>query len=134
MISSSCLIPQSGSDEIIFGPNGNPNQVQGVYSISAISNPTAPTYLLSYHEIEFLKAEAYVRLNDLTNAETALSNAVTAAFMKVNIGLSAADALAYFNASVRPKFQANPLSEVMNQKYIAFYEEEGLRLITITDD
>jgi hypothetical protein len=118
--------PQSGSDEIVFAPNGTPNQVQGVYSISAISTPTTPTYLLSYHEIEFLKAEAYVRLNDLPNAETALSNAVTAAFMKGNIGLSDADALAYFNASVRPKFQANPLSEVMNQKYIAFYEEEAI--------
>ena len=67
-----------------------------------------------------------MRLNDLPNAETALSKAVTAAFMKVNIGLSDADALAYFNASVRPKFQANPLSEVMNQKYIAFYEEEAI--------
>ena len=118
--------PQSGSDEIVFGPNGTPNQVQGVYSISAISIPTAPTYLLSYHEIEFLKAEAYVRLNDLPNAETALKKAVTAAFMKINIGLSVADANDYFDTNVSPKFQANPLSEVMNQKYIAFYEEEGL--------
>ncbi len=46
--------------------------------------------------------------------------------MKVNIGLSAAAAVDYFNTSVRPKFQTNPLSEVMNQKYIAFYEEEAL--------
>ena len=126
IISSSCLIPQSGSDEIVFAPNGTPNQVQGVYSISAITNPTAPTYLLSYHEVEFLKAEAYVRLNDLQNADTALRKAVTAAFMKVNIGLSAAEAVDYFNTTVRPKFQTNPLSEVMNQKYIAFYEEEAI--------
>ena len=118
--------PQSGSDEIVFAPNGTPNQVQGIYSISAITNPTAPTYLLSYHEVEFLKAEAYVRLNDLQNADTALRKAVTAAFRKVNIGLSAAEAVDYFNTTVRPKFQYNPLSEVMNQKYIAFYEEEAL--------
>jgi hypothetical protein len=118
--------PQSGSDEIVFAPNGSPNQVQGIYSISAITNPTAPTYLLSYHEIEFLKAEAYVRLNDLQNADTALRKAVTAAFMKVNIGLSGTTAVDYFNTIVRPKFQTNPLSEVMNQKYIAFYEEEAI--------
>ena len=118
--------PQSGSDEIVFAPNGTTNQVQGIYSISAITNPTAPTYLLSYHEIEFLKAEAYVRLNDLQNADTALRKAVTAAFRKVNIGLSVVDAVDYFNTNVRPKFQTNPLSEVMNQKYIAFYEEEAI--------
>ncbi|MBK8881442.1 MAG: SusD/RagB family nutrient-binding outer membrane lipoprotein [Bacteroidales bacterium] len=118
--------PLSGSNDIVFAPNGTPNQVQGIYSISAITNATAPTYLLSYHEIEFLKAEAYVRLNDLPNADTALRRAVTAAFMKENIGLSAADAVDYFNTNVRPRFQTNPLSEVMNQKYIAFYEEEAL--------
>jgi len=36
------------------------------------------------------------------------------------------EAKTYFNAEVRPKFTANPLSEVMNQKYIAFYEEEAM--------
>jgi len=118
--------PGSGSSEILFAPNGANNEVQGVYSISGITNPTAPTYLMSYHEVEFLKAEAYVRLNDLPNADTALRKAVTAAFRKVNIGLSAAGAVDYFNINVRPKFQSNPLSEVMNQKYIAFYEEEGI--------
>jgi hypothetical protein len=118
--------PQSGSDEIVFAPNGTTNQVQGIYSISAITNPTAPTYLMSYHEVEFLKAEAYVRLNDLQKADTALRKAVTAAFSKVNIGLSAADAVDYFNTTVRQRFQTNPLSEVMNQKYIAFYEEEAI--------
>ncbi|MCX6329803.1 MAG: SusD/RagB family nutrient-binding outer membrane lipoprotein [Bacteroidia bacterium] len=111
---------------LVFAPNGTANQVQGAYSISAISTITAPTYLLSYHEIEFLKAEAYVRNNNLALADTALRKAVTAAFQKVNIGLSAAEAVSYFNTTVRPRFTANPLSEVMNQKYIAFFEEEAL--------
>jgi hypothetical protein len=117
--------PGTGSD-IVFAPNGTTDQVQGFYSISAISTSTAPTYLLSYHEIEFLKAEAYVRLNNLPEADSALRRAVTAAFIKVNIGLTSADALDYFEASVRPKFNADPLSEVMNQKYISFYEEEAI--------
>jgi len=117
--------PGTGST-LVFAPNGIPNQVAGVYSISAISTITAPTYLLSYHEIEFLKAEAYVRLNNLTDAETSLKSGITAAFTKVNIGLSATSAENYYNNNVKGKFTANPLSEVMNQKYLAFYEEEAV--------
>jgi hypothetical protein len=100
--------------------------VQDQYSISAISSITAPTYLLSYHEIQFLKAEAYARSGSLANADTSLRKAVTAAFGKVNIGLSSASALTYFNTQVRPKFTANPLSEIMNQKYLGFFEEESV--------
>jgi len=117
--------PGTGED-LVFAPNGTANQIQGYYSISAISTITAPTYLLSYHELEFLKAEAFVRLNNLPEAEQALKSAIAAAFQKVNIGLSAADAEDYFNANVKAKFDANPLSEVMNQKYLAFFEEEAL--------
>ncbi len=117
--------PGVGGD-LVFAPNGTSNQIQGYYSISAISDITAPTYLLSYHEIEFLKAEAYVRMNNLPAAEEALKKGITAAFQKTNIGLTADDADDYFTANVKAKFDANPLSEVMNQKYIAFYEEEAI--------
>ncbi len=61
---SLCLIRMQEED-LVFAPNGTANQVQGFYSISAISTITAPTYLLSYHELEFLKAEAYVRTGNL---------------------------------------------------------------------
>jgi hypothetical protein len=118
--------PLSGSNSIRFAPNGTPGQMQSNYSISAISTATAPTYLLSYHEIEFLKAEAYVRLNDLAKAEASLRKAVRAAFQKVNIGLSVSAADSYFDNSVKPRFLTGPLSEVMNQKYLAFYEEEAI--------
>ena len=111
---------------LAFAPNGSANQVQGFYGISAISTITAPTFLMSYHEVEFLKAEAYVRSGNLALADTALRKGVIAAFQKENIGLTASDALSYFNTEVRPRFTANPLSEVMNQKYLAFYEEEAI--------
>lgn len=117
--------PGTGS-ALVFAPNGTANQVQGYYSISAISAINAPTYLMSYHEIEFLKAEAYTRLNNLTAARTALENGITAAFQKGNIGLTSGDAEDYFNDEVLDRFNADPLSEVMNQKYIAFFEEEAL--------
>jgi len=111
---------------LVFAPNGTANQVQGFYSVSAISTNTAPTYLMSYHELEFLKAEAYVRLNNLPAAEEALEKAITAAFQKANIGLTATDAADYYNDYISTRFASNPLSEVMNQKYIAFFEEEAI--------
>jgi len=119
------FIPYPGTETIEFAPNGTPDQVQGVYGISALSSPTAPTYLMSYHEVEFLKAEAYVRMGGhLTDASTALNNAIIAAFAKV--GLSEAEANTYFTDVVTPLFNANPLKEVMVQKYLAFFEEESI--------
>jgi hypothetical protein len=117
--------PGTGST-LVFAPNGSPNQMQGMYSVSGISTSTAPTYLLSYHELQFLKAEAYARLNNLALADTALRKGLTAAFGKVNVNLSATQALNYMNTSVRPRFNLDPISEIMNQKYLAFFEEEAM--------
>jgi hypothetical protein len=125
------VAPKAGDQTtIVFAPNGTPNQIQNVYSISALSNITAPTYLMSYHELEFLKAEAYARLNDLPNAEIELKKAITAAFTKIYVGIKA-DSIAlyaarYYNNEIKTKFTSNPLSEIMNQKYIAFFEEESI--------
>jgi hypothetical protein len=121
------FIPYPGTGSaLVFAPNGMANQVQGLYSISGISTVSAPTYLLSYHEIEFLKAEAYARLNNLPAARTALENGISAAFQKVNIGLTETDAADYFTNDVLSRFTASPLAEIMNQKYIAFFEEEAI--------
>src|SRR5690606_30640968 len=132
--------PSPGASEMLLAPNGNPDQVQGKYGISALSNPNAPTYLQTYHEVEFLKAAAHVRLSQLPLAEEALRNAVVAAMSKANVNL-ADTALAYFEAEVLPRFNANPLEEVVNQKYIAFFEEEAVeaysdyrRLLAMGDD
>lgn len=115
------------TDGLVFAPNGVPDQAQGKYGISGISTLKAPTYLLSYHEVQFLKAEAEVRLNGLTTAaKDALKAGVVAAMQKVNIGLAEDDAEDYFDTVVEPRFVSKPLEEVMNQKYIAFFEEEAV--------
>lgn len=114
------------ADEFLYAPNGTANEAQGLYAVSAISTPTAPTYLMSYHELEFLKAEAYVRQNNLDSAATSLEKAISAAFQKENIGLTADDAATYFEDNVLPRFNSNPLAEVITQKYIAFFEEEAI--------
>lgn len=107
-----------------FAPNGTPDQAQGFYGVSGLLSETAPTYMLSYHELLFLKAEAYARINDLPNAEMELANAISAAFERV--GLSATDAQSYFTSDIKPLFDANPLLEIAIQKNIAFYQDEAL--------
>lgn len=46
----------------------------------ALIKATDPVYFMSYAEVEFLKAEAYVKLGDAASAKTAYDNGVTAAF------------------------------------------------------
>ena len=132
----------AAADEVDVAPNGTANQVQGSYAILAANYaPSAPTQLLSYHEVQFLKAEALVRLGGRdAEAKVALKNAITAAFAsqerEVNDGLGfvradgsadlgAAVAGDYFANSVEARFAAEPLKEVMVQKYLAFAGSAG---------
>ncbi len=118
--------PDSG--ELIFAPNGSPEQKQKFYGVSAISIASAPTYLMSYHEVEFLKAEAYARQTEMDDATEALQNAIAAAFQKPNIDLSSDDAEEYYTNEVVPRLTSNTatLREIIVQKYLAFYEEEAI--------
>lgn len=123
-------------------PNGAVIEQQYVYPISYVNYATtAPTMLLSYHELMFLKAEALARLNRPAEAKEALNEAVLMAFtnlensiavgvdylaaVKPVINLSDSTAQAYFDNSVTPRFDAAPLREVMLQKYLAFYGASG---------
>ena len=117
--------PYPGLREIEFAPNGSPDQVQGRYGVSALSVLTAPLYVMSYHELLFIKAEAYARKNDLTNARIHLKNAVTTCF--TNVGLTAAAAEKYFNEVIEPSMssQSEAIKEIMMQKYLGLYEVEA---------
>lgn len=118
----------SATTPMLYAPNGEPEQVQKKYGVSALTSTTNPTRLMSYHELQFLKAEAYARMSpaQIGEAENALKEGLRAAFVKV--GLTAAQADQYFTASVKGLFDANPLKEIMNQKYIALYDEEGVEI------
>ena len=116
----------------------------------------ASTLLLSYHEILFLKAEALCRLGRANEAEPILKEAIEVAFANTEASvvaamnapsvlqyggldditdgaLSDADADQYFDTSVKPLFDANPLKEVMNQKYLAFWGASGESTETYND-
>lgn len=107
-----------------FAPNGGPSQVQERYGISGLLDPTAPVNLLSFHELQFLKAEAYARLGNLSAAETALKAGIEAAFVKVGLTPAAADT--YYTNHVKALFVLNPKKEIMVQKYLSFYEDEAI--------
>lgn len=127
-------------------PNGNPVQSTMTYDCSLASFAiSAPTIFLSYHELMFLKAEALCRLGQKDKAEVALKDAVLAAFKNhLNTENSAlvnyleilqegikwendreVVAEKYFNESVKPLFDANPLKEIMVQKYLSFFGANG---------
>ena len=66
-----------------YGENGDPSATSRLALY-----PTEPVYLSTVDEAEFLKAEAYARLNDAANAKAAYEAALKAAFARV--GFSAA--------------------------------------------
>ena len=122
-------------------PNGNPIQQQGIYPSAIVEiGATVPTQLLSYHELLFLQAEAEARLGNISDAETTLQSAIEVAFANLENSLNATDdywglgletdlsqdvADDYFTNSVLPRFNANPLQEIMLQKYLAFFGASG---------
>ncbi len=131
-----------------MAPNCNSEQIQYYYNTSAfVFSQTAPTLLLSYHELLFLKAEVLCRLNKADEAEPVLKEAIIAAMANTEISVDAAmnaptiliyggvkettesisdeEAETYFDTTVKPLFTANPLKETMIQKYLAFFGASG---------
>ena len=123
-------------------PNGEGEKSQNLYSEAATDwAETGPTQLLSYHELLFLKAEAQARLGQ--DASETLKAAMAAAYVNLAAGvkaainstfkkkvdgectLSASMADEHFEAHIRPLYQANPLQEVMIEKYLSFFGSQG---------
>ncbi|MEI3918550.1 SusD/RagB family nutrient-binding outer membrane lipoprotein [Bacteroides hominis] len=135
----------TGADDprFLMADNGTAEPVKYTYNTPIfVYSQTCPTLLMSYHELLFLKAEALARLNKKDEAANALKEAVVSAIANAETGVSAAfnaptvkiyggvkettkaittaEAEEYFTNNVKPLFDANPVKEVMVQKYIAF--------------
>ncbi|TDQ75311.1 SusD-like starch-binding protein associating with outer membrane [Sphingobacterium yanglingense] len=142
-------IAASNDSYNLLAPNGKNTQVKYHYLTSTfVFAQTAPTQLLSYHELLFLKAEAMQRLGKgssevATVLEAAVSagiknseNSVKAAFVaptvlangtmkETSAAITDADIASYFADHVKPLFAANALKEIANQKYLAFFGASG---------
>lgn len=150
--------PYSSEEVVdILAPTGEPEECQYVYCYDIFTfAEVAPVHLLSYYELLFLKAEAQVRLGLTEEAKTTLKVAVEESFanFEVNVDgamnsptinayggleplesdpLTAEDADAYFEASVEPLFDANPLKETLMQKYIGLWGANGGAVETYND-
>ncbi|MBC9931357.1 SusD/RagB family nutrient-binding outer membrane lipoprotein [Chitinophaga qingshengii] len=111
--------------QVVPAPNGTALESQGtLYSTSKLSlNRTAPTPLMSYHEVKFIEAELLARKGQ--DFRPALQAAIEANFAYHGV-TGGAD---YYNNKVVPLLgntQAANLQEIMTQKYIAFYEAEAI--------
>lgn len=136
-----------------MAPNDNPSQEQRFYNTSIFGfSQTAPTMIMSYHELLFLKAEALQRLERTAEAKDALKEAVIAGFANMERSVTAAfnnttykvtdngteavDAEAagdYFDNKIADLFDASPLKEIMIQKYIALWGASGESVETYND-
>lgn len=98
---------------------------QRLYSISAIMSELNPIYLLSYHELLFLKAEAQARLG-LPEAQTTMNAAIKAAYGKKQVVTFTSTQADTYIASI-PTLTGNALlKKIMVEKHISFYENEGI--------
>lgn len=107
-----------------FFINGVSPQSQ-TYSYSALLDPSNPIFMLSYHELLFIKAEAEARNSAATTSTVSLTAAVNAAFNKDEaVNFSDTDATTYV-AGLNIVTNADLLKEIAVQKYLAFYENES---------
>lgn len=145
------------SDEVedVLAPTGEPYESQYEYAYDVFFfAEVAPIHFMSYHEALFLKAEAEARLGQ--DASETLQDAIAAAFANLEVNVEGAmespsintyggldpisddaltddDAAEYYESSVQDLFKADPLKEIMLQKYIALWGANGETLETYAD-
>lgn len=139
------VVPSKDDKLFKLAHNGELTESQQEYTTSIyVAAQTAPSLLLSYHEILFLKAEALCRLDQKSEAKAVLKAAVVAGmanseenimaalsstywggFKNVQKAITPEEAATYFDTSVAPLFDANAIKETMIQKYIAFWNANG---------
>ncbi|MBZ4036630.1 SusD/RagB family nutrient-binding outer membrane lipoprotein [Flavobacterium sp. 17A] len=108
-----------------FYENGVSPQSQN-YSYSALLDASNPIYMLSYHELLFIKAEAEARKSASVTSTVSLVAAVTAAFNKAqSINFSTTDVASYV-AGLNITTNEDLLKEIAVQKYFSFYDDESV--------
>ncbi|MGL4519915.1 MAG: SusD/RagB family nutrient-binding outer membrane lipoprotein [Phocaeicola sp.] len=142
---SATMIASATDPLLNLAKHADLNQSQEEYTTSMyVAAQSAPTHLLSYHEVLFLKAEALSHLgrtaeakevlkiavvagieNSEKNVLDALSSVAWGGFKNITADVTPEMANTYFDDEVSPLFDTNPLKEIMLQKYIAFHGANG---------
>ncbi|NME67324.1 SusD/RagB family nutrient-binding outer membrane lipoprotein [Flammeovirga aprica] len=105
--------------KIIFAPNGMETAAPAynVYGVSSyFLDATQPSYLMSYHELKFLEAEAKERMAAGSGVETA-KDAIRAAFKA-----SKTENVEDYITSIT----TFSIDRIMKEKYLAFFQAESL--------
>lgn len=108
-------------------PNGTATETQGgLYSTSLLTEngETAPTPLMTYHELKFIEAECKLQTGD-PSWQYSLGEAVAANFAWHGI-TDTQVVTDYLLNNIAPLAAVDPFKELMTQKYIAFYEFEAV--------
>lgn len=114
-----------GTGEIIGAPNGTQTNDQANVAFSdvttAVLNATSPMPMMTYDELKFIQAEAYLRLGQQEEAFSAFQDGVRAA-MERQIGASGAAVDAYLSSNDLPQSAGELAQEdIILQKWIAFF-------------
>lgn len=142
--------PTNPEEEFDPVPNGEGFEAQEWYTDDVyLYAVDAPTHLLSYAELQYLKAEVLARTGIYTEARAALKEALAATFVNVNVNvksscnftdtqgygvygpnyngdyLTPADAEAYAARVFDTLDDAELLAEIMVQKYLFFHNANG---------
>lgn len=94
-----------------YGTTGDPSETSRLALYA-----TEPVYFSTVDEAEFLKAEAYARLNDAANAQTAYEAGIAAAFARVGYAAAAATFIAVDYAFTPGTVEAM-VEQIINQKW-----------------
>lgn len=133
-----------------YVPNGAGEEAQEYYTDDCYLYAfDAPTFLLSYAELCFIKAEVLARQGKDPEAKAAVKEAIEATFDIVNTNVESAmyawgftyegellddaDADAYYTAVVAPLSGNALLAEIMVQKYLSFHGANGGSLEAYND-
>lgn len=112
--------------EVKYFNSEEPKQSTTLYSVSGMMHKSNPIYMLSYHELMFLKAEAQARLGQETEALATLKKAVEAAFTKNQVISFTAVQAEEYTDTFGTLTGKDLLKKIMNEKRISFYENEGI--------
>lgn len=94
-----------------YGTTGDPSATSRLALYA-----TEPVYFGTVDEAEFLKAEAYARLNDATNAQASYEAGLAAAFDRVGLG-AAADTFIEGAYAFVPGTAEAMVEQIINQKW-----------------